>query len=115
MSSKSAPRSHVAAGRISPERGASNRGADRPAGRLSESLLIRLATLPAVPSLVAIALPPGPRFVAELTRAWDDGDAVLPVDTRLPLPAAKALLAAMRPEVIVDESGERQHQPGSMP
>jgi O-succinylbenzoic acid--CoA ligase len=67
-----------------------------------------------VPDLVAIAAPPGPRFVAGLTRAWDDGHAVLPVDPRLPVPAVAALLEAMRPAVLVDETGEHQavSQPG---
>jgi len=50
-----------------------------------------------VPRLVAIPAVPGPRFVAELARAWDGGDAVLPVDPRLPPPAAAALVEAMRP------------------
>jgi O-succinylbenzoic acid--CoA ligase len=40
--------------------------------------------------------------VAALQRAWDDGDAVLPVDPRLPRAAADALVAAMR----VDEPVE---------
>jgi len=62
-----------------------------------------------MPSLVALALPPGPRFVAELSEAWADGDAVLPVDPRLPIPAARRLLEAMRPAVVVDEAGDRQH------
>jgi O-succinylbenzoic acid--CoA ligase len=66
-----------------------------------------------VPALVAIAIPTGPRFVSELTRTLDAGDAALPVDPRLPLPAARALLAAMCPAVVVDEAGERQrwHDP----
>ncbi|MGQ0616360.1 MAG: class I adenylate-forming enzyme family protein [Acidimicrobiia bacterium] len=34
-------------------------------------------------------------FVDDLRRAWDDGDAVLPVDPRLPRPAADRLLAAL--------------------
>jgi O-succinylbenzoic acid--CoA ligase len=54
-------------------------------------------TLPAVPALVAIAEAPGPAFVAALVQAWDAGDAVLPIDPRLPKPAVDALLAAMRP------------------
>jgi o-succinylbenzoate---CoA ligase len=37
-------------------------------------------------------------FVESLQRAWDDGDAVLPVDPRLPRRAADALVAAMHPE-----------------
>jgi O-succinylbenzoic acid--CoA ligase len=37
-------------------------------------------------------------FVARLRRAWDDGDAVLPVDPRLPPPARERVLAAARPD-----------------
>lgn len=51
--------------------------------------------------LVAIDLPGGPAFVAALRRAWDDGDAVVPVDPRLPAPARDALLRAARPHVLV--------------
>lgn len=65
--------------------------------------------------MIAIALPPGPAFVRELTEAWASGDAVLPVDPRLPLPAAKALLTAMRPSVLVDESGDHQVLSDSLP
>lgn len=55
----------------------------------------------AVRKLVAIDLAGGPAFVDALRRAWDDGDAVLPVDQRLPGPARAALLAAARPHTIV--------------
>ena len=61
-----------------------------------------------MPRLLAIALPTGPGFVRELTEAWANGDAVLPVDPRLPLPAVGALLGALRPAVLVDETGEHQ-------
>ena len=44
-----------------------------------------------------------PAFVDGLQRAWEDGDAVLPVDPRLPEPAADALLAAMRVDEPVEE------------
>ena len=64
--------------------------------------------------LVALDLPGGPRFVDELRRAWDAGDAVLPVDRRLPAPARAALLAAMAPTAIIDESG-RHHLPDGRP
>jgi O-succinylbenzoic acid--CoA ligase len=50
----------------------------------------------AVRRLVPIDLPPGPDFVDRLRRAWDGGDAVLPVDPRLPRTAAERLLGAMR-------------------
>jgi O-succinylbenzoic acid--CoA ligase len=38
----------------------------------------------------------GATFVAALRRAWDAGDAVLPVDPRLPAPARSALVEAAR-------------------
>lgn len=46
--------------------------------------------------LVPLRLPGGPDFVDALRRAWNDGDAVLPVDTRLSDAATERLLSAMR-------------------
>ncbi len=40
-----------------------------------------------MPELVALDLPAGPGFVDALRAAWDAGDAVLPIDPRLPGPA----------------------------
>ena len=51
-----------------------------------------------MPRLVAIDAVPGDAFVDALRRAWDAGDAVLPVDPRLPAPAARAVVEAMRLE-----------------
>ena len=48
-----------------------------------------------MPQLVALSAA-GDEFVAALTAAWDAGDAVLPVDPRLPSSAREALLAALR-------------------
>ncbi len=56
-------------------------------------------------ALVAIDLPGGPAFVAALQRAWDAGDAVLPIDQRLPGPARRRLLEALAPGTIVNPSG----------
>lgn len=61
-----------------------------------------------MPDLVAIAIPTGPRFVTELVRTWEEGNAVLPVDPRLPLPAVERLVAAMRPAVLIDEGGDHE-------
>ena len=55
--------------------------------------------------LVALDLPAGPGFVDALRAAWDTGDAVLPVDPRLPRPAAERLLAALRPSAVVTADG----------
>lgn len=58
--------------------------------------------------LVALDLPGGARFVDELQRAWDAGDAVLPVDQRLPEAAKRDLFADLAPTAIVSaESAER--------
>lgn len=70
--------------------------------------------LPPVPDLVAIDLPAGPAWVEALRAAWDDGDAVLPVDGRLAPPARAALLDAMRPAVLVSAGG-RARLPAAVP
>jgi O-succinylbenzoic acid--CoA ligase len=56
--------------------------------------------------LVALVQPPGPRFVEALQRAWDHGDAVLPVDTRLPDHLVAQLLDEIGAHVVVDASGD---------
>ena len=59
------------------------------------------------PRLVALSMPGGPRFVDEVRRAWDDGDAVLPVDPRLPVAAQAALVEQMGAAVVIDPQGDR--------
>lgn len=48
--------------------------------------------------LVVVEAEGTPRFVQELQRAWDAGDAVLPLDPRLPTVARQAVLEAARPD-----------------
>ncbi|MGD0881744.1 MAG: AMP-binding protein [Acidimicrobiales bacterium] len=55
--------------------------------------------------LVALDLPAGPGFVDALRAAWDAGDAVLPLDPRLPGPATDRLLDALRPARVVSPDG----------
>lgn len=55
--------------------------------------------------LVAIDLPADRRFVDELQRAWEAGDAVLPLDRRLPPTARASLLDELAPTVLVDAHG----------
>ncbi len=52
--------------------------------------------------LVALLGPAGPQWVDELQRAWDAGDAVLPVDDRLPAPALDTLVDAMAPDELTE-------------
>jgi O-succinylbenzoic acid--CoA ligase len=59
-----------------------------------------------VPELVALDLPGGAGFVDALRAIWDTGDAVAPLDPRLPAAARDAVLAALRPSRIVGSDGE---------
>ncbi len=51
--------------------------------------------------LLALDLPPGRRFVESLGRIWAEGDAVLPLDHRLPRVAVEQVVSALRPSRIV--------------
>src|SRR4051812_36550601 len=62
-----------------------------------------IPTMHPVRRLIPLPADPGPAFVDALRRAWDDGDAVLPVDPRLPRPASEALVDAMRTEEPVQD------------
>lgn len=62
--------------------------------------------------LVASLLPGGQAFVDELQRVWDDGDAVLPVDQRLPVDAQRGLIERMGAGVVVDPEGRRSMHSG---
>ena len=53
--------------------------------------------------LLPVEAVPGSGFVDALRRAWDGGDAVLPVDPRLPAPAARALVTAMEVDRPVED------------
>ncbi|HEX7442763.1 MAG TPA: hypothetical protein VF320_02690, partial [Acidimicrobiales bacterium] len=57
--------------------------------------------------LVALDLPAGPAFVDALRATWDAGDAALPLDRRLPGPAAQRLLDALRPSRVLSPDGVR--------
>lgn len=65
--------------------------------------------------LIALDLPGGEPFVRALTRAWDEGDAVLPIDRRLPPAARDELLRTARPHVVHDESGRHVLDAGAPP
>src|SRR5690606_5030516 len=57
--------------------------------------------------LVALVMPASRRFVDELRRAWDDGDAVLPVDVRLPPALVERLRRDLSAAGVVDGRGNR--------
>ena len=56
--------------------------------------------------LVCLDLPLGDAFVNRLKSAWDAGDAIFPLDQRLPSAARAEVLQAIQPTVIVDASGD---------
>lgn len=51
-------------------------------------------------------MPLGDAFVERLVRAWDSGDAVFPLDQRLPAPARRSILESIRPTVVADTQGD---------
>ena len=57
------------------------------------------------PRLIAVHLPPGPPSAAAITRVWDGGDAVLPLDPQLARQSRDAVLAALRPDRLLDDRG----------
>jgi o-succinylbenzoate---CoA ligase len=65
-----------------------------------------------MPELVALALTGGPEVVGALRRVWDAGDAVLPLDPRLPRPALDRLLEVTRPARVVDGDGSHRRADG---
>ena len=67
-----------------------------------------------MPELVAIAQT-GQTFVDTMRRIWDAGDAVLPVDPRLPEAGVAALLEAMRPHRIIETDGGSTALPDARP
>ena len=56
--------------------------------------------------LIALDLPAGSGFFDSLQRVWDAGDAVFPVERRLPTAATAAVIARMGAAAIIDGVGE---------
>lgn len=61
--------------------------------------------------LVALAMPGGPAYLDALSRIWDAGDAVLPLDAHAPRAHRDKMLASLRPGAIVDVDGHRYTLP----
>lgn len=55
---------------------------------------------------MCLDMPLGGAFIDRIVRAWDDGDAVFPLDQRLPQPARRALMDSIRPTLVADTSGD---------
>lgn len=59
-----------------------------------------------VNELVCLDMECGPEFIGRLSRAWDDGDAVFPLDQRLPDASRRSVLEAVRPTVVATIGGD---------
>ena len=65
--------------------------------------------------LVALDMPASQLFVDQVQRAWSNGDAVLPIDQRLPPTGKKLLLDAMAPSEVIDASATSSSLPNGRP
>lgn len=59
-----------------------------------------------MPKLTALDLPGSPAFVHALQHVWERGDAVFPLDRRLPITAQRSLLQRFGVASIINEDGE---------
>ncbi|MDH3682038.1 MAG: AMP-binding protein, partial [Acidimicrobiia bacterium] len=59
-----------------------------------------------MPRLVALALPGGRAYVDAIRRVWDAGDAIAPIDTRLPRAERRLVMDALAPGAIIEADGE---------
>lgn len=65
--------------------------------------------------LVVLDMPGDAKFVTAMKRIWDAGDAVFPVDQRLPVEARTTHLEAMAPSAIIDANGTETKMSGGHP
>lgn len=65
--------------------------------------------------LVALALPGGPAYVDAIERVWADGDAIAPLDLRLPRAELDRVLAALAPGAVIEADGDVRSLEGGRP
>ena len=65
--------------------------------------------------LIALDMPASTTFVDLVQHAWSNGDAVLPIDQRLPSAGKKMLLDTMAPSEIIDASFTSSSLPNGRP
>ncbi len=62
-----------------------------------------------VNELVCLDLPLGPLVVDRIKQAWDEGDAIFPIDQRLPVAERNRVLAVAQPTIMFNGSDQRVH------
>lgn len=65
--------------------------------------------------LVALDMPASVDLANHVRKAWDSGDAVFPIDQRLPQSAKQSLITQFKPSVVIDETGNSVDLPNSEP
>ena len=65
--------------------------------------------------LVALDMPASVDFANHVRNAWDSGDAVFPVDQRLPQSAKQSLIKQFKPAAVIDATGNSVDLPNSEP
>jgi o-succinylbenzoate---CoA ligase len=66
-----------------------------------------------VPELVALDLPGSPAFVRALMECWERGDAIAPIDQRLPARERLLVFDALRPAAIIGSDAVRHEVDGN--
>ncbi|MEM7272427.1 MAG: AMP-binding protein [Actinomycetota bacterium] len=66
-------------------------------------------------TLVALTLPGGPGYERAIKRVWDAGDAIAPVDPRLPDGERRRVLDVLRPGAVIGPDGHRVAMPDGVP
>jgi O-succinylbenzoic acid--CoA ligase len=65
--------------------------------------------------LVALAVPPGPGYPEAIRRVWEAGDAIAPLDDRLPAAEAERVVGALRPGAVLEADGSIRELAGGLP
>ncbi|MEM7337733.1 MAG: AMP-binding protein [Actinomycetota bacterium] len=65
--------------------------------------------------LVALALPGGPEYVDAIRRVWERGDAIAPLDPRLPAAETARVMEALAPSAVIEADGDERELAGGEP
>lgn len=65
--------------------------------------------------LIALLVPGGRSFVEQVERAWDEGDAVLPLDPAAPVGHLDQVIASLAPTRVVEADGQVRSLHGGRP
>ncbi len=65
--------------------------------------------------LVALALPGGAGYIEAIRRVWEAGDAIAPLDGRLPQAEQDRIMTVLAPQAVIEGDGEIRSLPGGRP